>query len=273
MYKKYFFIFIIISIQIYSQPMIIAHRGAMAYAPENTIAAFKLAIELGADAIELDLRQTRDKIPVAIHNATVNKTTNGQGNVIDFTLDELKRLDAGSWFDSKFDTETIPTLQEVINILTDSVLLFIEFKEGNETYPGIEENVISLIRKNKIETKTILKSFDLKVLERLRKLAPDIQLLYVYTFRVPWLDMIIDRGITYGSIFNIDVDYLQPHRVFLSASFAEAAQSRSYKIVSWGVDSEEAIIESLEFGVDGIETDYPDIAKEIIERILKVKNK
>ena len=245
----------------------------MAYAPENTIAAFKLAVELGADAIELDLRQTKDEIPVAIHNATVNKTTNGEGNVVNLTLAELKILDAGSWFDSKFNTETIPTLQEVINILTDSVLLFIEFKEGNETYPGIEENVISLVRENKIENQTILKSFDLKVLQRLRKLAPDLQLLYVYTFHVPWLDMIIDRGITYGSIFNIDVDYLQPHRILLSESFIKAAQSRGYKIVSWGVDNEEAILESLKFGVNGIETDYPDKAKEIIEKILNVERK
>lgn len=257
---------IIISTDSYSQPMIIAHRGAMAYAPENTIAAFKLGIELGANAIELDLRQTKDKIPVALHDATVNSTTNGKGNVLDYTFADLKNLDAGSWFDNKFSSEKIPSLQEVIDILTDSVILIIELKEGNETYPDIEENVISIIIENNIESKTILKSFDPNVLERLRKLAPDIPLLYVYTFRLPWLGMIIDRGITFGSIFNIDAEYLQPHRFFLSESFVKAAQSRGFKIISWGVNSEEDIIESLEYGVDGIETDYPD-------KVLKLVNK
>lgn len=257
---------IIISAESYSQPMIIAHRGAMAYAPENTIAAFKLGIELCADAIELDLRQTKDKIPVALHDATVNRTTNGNGNVLNYTLAELKKLDAGSWFNNKFNSEKIPSLQEVIDIVTDSVILIIELKEGNETYPDIEENAISIIRENKIESHTILKSFDPNVLERLRKLAPDIPLLYVYTFRLPWLGMIIDRGITFGSIFNIDTDYLQPHRFFLSESFVKAAQSHGFKIISWGVNSEEDIIESLEYGVDGIETDYPD-------KVFKLVNK
>lgn len=251
---------IVISAENSAQPMIIAHRGAMAYAPENTIVAFKLAIELGADAIELDLRQTKDKIPVALHDATVNSTTNGKGNILDYTFADLKKLDAGSWFNRKFSSEKISSLREVIDILTDSVTLIIEFKEGNETYPDIEENVVSIIRENKIESQTIFKSFDPNVLERLRKLAPDIPLLYVYTFRLPWLGMIIDRGITFGSIFNIDAEYLQPHRFFMSESFVKAAQSRGYKIISWGVNSEEDIIESLEYGVDGIETDYPDRA-------------
>jgi glycerophosphoryl diester phosphodiesterase len=247
-----------------AQPIIIAHRGAMGYAPENTLAAFKLAIELGADAIELDLRQTKDGVPVALHNATLNKTTNAQGNVKNFNFDELQKLDAGSWFDEKYQKEKIPSLQEVINLLNDSVVIIIELKDGNETYPGIEEKTVSLIRENRIESQTILKSFDPNVLSRLRKIAPEIPLCYVYALRIPWLGMIIDQGVTFGSIFSIDAEYLQPHRFFLSESFVKDAQSKGYKIISWGVNSEEAIKQSIYYNVDGIETDYPDRVKKLI---------
>lgn len=245
-----------------AQPIIIAHRGAMGYAPENTISAFKMAIELGADALELDLRQTKDSIPVALHDATVDKSTNGKGSVSNFNFKDLQKLDAGSWFDKKFSGEKIPSLQEVINVLNDSTILIIELKGGNETYPGIEERVVSVVKENEIESRTILKSFDPNVLRRLREIEPNIPLCYVYAFRIPWLGLLIDSGISFGSIYNIDAEYLQPHRFFLSESFVKDAQSKGFKIISWGVNSTEAIIESLDYDVDGIETDYPDLVLE-----------
>lgn len=248
-----------------AQPIIVANRGAMGYAPENTISAFKMAIELGADALELDLRQTKDGVLVALHDASVDKTTNGKGSVNNFHFKDLQTLDAGSWFDKKFSGEKIPSLQEVINVLNDSTILIIELKEGDETYPGIEERVVSLVKENEIESRTILKSFDPNVLRRLREIEPNIPLCYVYALRIPWLGMIIDRGITFGSIYNIDAEYLQPHRFFLSDSFVKDAQSKGFKIISWGVNSSEAIIESLDYGVDGIETDYPDLVLEKIK--------
>jgi glycerophosphoryl diester phosphodiesterase len=238
--------------------MVIAHRGASAYAPENTIAAFEKALEIGTDALELDLRQTRDSVLVVLHDADVDRTTNGSGNIKDLTFAELQKLDAGSWYDEKFSYEKIPSLQEVIDLLDDTTLIIIELKEGNETYPGIEERVVQLVKQNEIESQTILKSFDPNLLERLRIIEPDIPLLYVYALRIPWLGMIIDRGVTFDSVYDLDVEYLQPHRFFLSESFVEDAQAKGFKIISWGVNSTEAINESLEFGVDGIETDYPD---------------
>lgn len=238
--------------------MIIAHRGASAYAPENTIAAFKKAMVLGADVLELDLRQTSDSVLVVLHDSDVKRTTNGTGDVKNFTFEELQKLDAGSWFDKKYSDEKIASLQEVIDLLDDSTLIIIELKEGNETYPGIEEQVVRLVKQNNIESQTILKSFDPNVLKRLRILEPDIPLLYVYALRIPWLGMIIDRGVTFDSVYDLDVEYLQPHLFFLSQSFVNDAQSKGFKIISWGVNSTEAINESLDFGVDGIETDYPD---------------
>jgi glycerophosphoryl diester phosphodiesterase len=207
----------------------------MGYAPENTISAFKMAIELGADALELDLRQTKDGVLVALHDASVDKTTNGKGDVINFNFKDLQKLDAGSWFDKKFSGEKIPSLQEIIDVLNDSTILIIELKEGNETYPEIEERLVKLVKENEIESRTILKSFDPNVLRRLREIEANIPLCYVYTLRIPWLGMIIDRGVTFGSIYNIDAEYLQPHRFFLSESFVKDAQSKGFKIISWGV--------------------------------------
>lgn len=265
MLKRLFVLIFLIDL-VYAQPIVIAHRGAMGHAPENTLASFKLAIEIGADAIELDLRQTKDGVPVVLHDAKVNRTTNGKGNIKDFDFEDVKKIDAGSWFDYKFSNEKIPALQDVINLLSDSILIIIELKEGNDIYPGIEEKTISIIRENKIESQTILKSFDQKVLERLRSLAPEIPLCYVYAVRIPWLGMIIDRGVTFGNIYNTEAEYLQPHRFFLSESFVKEAQSKGYKIISWGVNSDEAIIKSLSYNVDGIETDYPDRVLNFVRR-------
>lgn len=215
-------------------------------------------MELGADAIELDLRQTADSVLVVLHDSDVERTTNGKGNLKNFSFEELQKLDAGSWYDKKFSDEKIPSLREVIDLLDDSTLIIIELKEGNETYPGIEEQVVQLVKQNNIESQTILKSFDPNVLKRLRILEPDIPLLYVYALRIPWLGMIIDRGVTFDSVYDLDVEYLQPHRFFLSESFVKDAQAKGFKIISWGVNSTESINESIDYGVNGIETDYPD---------------
>lgn len=260
-------ILIIFSLKIYSQPMIIAHRGAMGHAPENTLVAFKLAIKMGADAIEIDLRQTLDGELIAFHDGSINRTTNGKGNFNKFTFEELRKLDAGSWFSNEFKNEKIPTLQEIINIIPDSVLLIIELKGSNKDYPYFEENVVSLIKKNNFEKNVILKSFDYKVLERLRKLAPEIPQIFVYAFRIPFTGVTIGTSITFKCVFNLDVEYLQPHRYFVSEEFVRKAEKKGYKVISWGVDSRDAIINALEIGVHGIETDYPDRVLSIINQI------
>jgi glycerophosphoryl diester phosphodiesterase len=238
--------------------LIIAHRGASAYAPENTIAAFEKSIEHGADAVELDLRMTKDNVPVVLHDQDLDRTTNGNGDIQNFTLNEIKQLDAGNWFDEKFKGEKIPKLEEVFQKLKDTVKIIIEFKGGLGEYPGIEVKTLELIKEYNLEKKVILKSFDPNQLEKLRELNGNIPLLYVYAARIPWLGMVIDTGISFISVFNLDVEYLQPHKILLSKSFTKEAQDASYKIIAWGVNDEDDISEMIDYGVDGIETDYPD---------------
>ena len=107
---------------------VIAHRGAAAHAPENTLSAFRIAIEMHADALELDVRQTRDSQLVIMHDADVDRTSDGSGAVSDLSLAEIKALDAGSWFSAKYFGERIPTLQEVMDRLDSSTALILELK-------------------------------------------------------------------------------------------------------------------------------------------------
>ena len=126
---------------------IVAHRGASAYAPENTLAAFRKAIELGADVLELDVHQSIDNQLVVIHDGTVDRTTSGKGTVKDCTVAALKQLDAGSWFSPQFSGERIPTLEEVFGSTPDSINLLIELKAGSDEYPGIEGRLVDMIHR------------------------------------------------------------------------------------------------------------------------------
>lgn len=264
--KSFFIVFFFVLVPIlhaqevsWKKTMVIAHRGASAYAPENTLAAFRKAIELRADALELDVRQTKDSQLVVIHDASVHRTTDGEGEVREFAFSDLKKLDAGSWFDEQFRYERIPTLQEVIRLLDSSTTLIIEIKEGSGTHSGIEQQLVEQVRMNHIEKQVMFKSFHRDVLSRLRDLAPDVPLVYVYFVAIPWLNLTFDLGISIGDPFEVDAEYLQPHKMFLTKSFVQSAHEKGYKVIGWDVQSESVMKEMIIFGVDGIETDYPDV--------------
>mgnify|MGYP001583550457 CR=1 FL=1 len=175
-----------------SHAVIIAHRGASVIAPENTIAAFKQAIADGADYLEIDVQQTSDSELVIIHDATIDRTTNGKGKVKDFTYEQLRQLDAGSWFErGKFPDERIPRLQDVIDILDTTTKLLLEIKEGSDMYPNIEQRIIDCIMRNHLENRTIIKSFEDDVLNTVRLINPKLPLLKVYVYQIPILHLTI----------------------------------------------------------------------------------
>src|ERR1700690_472209 len=139
-------------------PWVIAHLGASGHAPENTFAAFQRAVELGATFIETDLQVTRDGRFVAIHDSTVGRTTNGSGDVRDFTLDELRQVDAGLWFDREFMGERIPTLEEILEFSgKHDVVFYLELK-----YPaiwGMDHSLVAALQKAQCAPRTIVISF------------------------------------------------------------------------------------------------------------------
>ena len=240
--------------------ILIAHRGASGYAPENTLPALIKAMDLGANYIEIDVHQSSDSQIVVIHDYDIDRTTNGTGSVKDMNIAELKQFDAGSWFDPVFAGTTIPTLQEVINILNPKVKLIVEVKGNSEDYPGIEENIISIVYQFQVESQVILKSFSIDVLERIKILAPEIPRLYVFVLHLSDLNFTIDKWINFTNIYNnpSKAKYFQAHRWFINRSAIENAHANSIKIIAWNVNTEEEIKNMLQLGVDGIETDYPD---------------
>ncbi len=249
-----------------SSPLIIAHRGAAGHAPENTLAAVTKAIEMHADAVEIDVRQTRDSQIVAMHDEDIDRTTDGEGDVAQFTLQELKKLDAGAWFSANFKDERIPTLQEIIDVLDSTTMLIVELKVGAETSPGIEQRVVDIIKNSHLGQRVILKSFDRDVLSRIRAYAPEIPLLYVYVFAIPLLNLTVDQGISAGDLLKMDVEYLQPHKIFLTQSFISSAKEKGYKVIAWDVKTETNMKDIIALGVDGIETDYPDVLFSVIKQ-------
>ncbi len=185
--------------------LIIGHRGASAYAPEHTIKSYELAKQLGADYIEIDLQMTKDNVLVAMHDNTVDRTTNGKGFVHSYTLSELQKLDAGSWFNESHPQYaepsnqhlTVPTLEEIFQHFGKSVNYYIETKSPSE-YPQMEEKLLSLLNKYHLIKSSsslppvIIQSFSSRSLKKIHKLEPSIPLIQLLSYKQP-ADLIIQR--------------------------------------------------------------------------------
>jgi len=156
------------------RPLVIGHRGASADAPENTIAAFELALQQGADGIELDVHLSSDEQPVVIHDFTLERTTDGAGPVSEHSVRELKRLDAGGWRDRRFRGQRVQTLQEVLERFRDRARFWIELKGGSALYPGIEERVVSTVEIYDVVDRALVQSFDHAAIARVRALNPEL---------------------------------------------------------------------------------------------------
>ena len=156
---------------------VIAHRGFSGTRPENTLAAVKAAIEVGADMVEVDVTLTSDGQVVCIHDDTVNRTTNGSGPVTGYTLDELRRLDAGGWFSPEYAGEKIPTMAEVLELSRGRILVNIEIKSEvvtDQAEGGIAEKVVRLLHELKMTDQVIVLSFDPRALEQVRAADPGL---------------------------------------------------------------------------------------------------
>lgn len=170
----------------FKRPLIIAHRGYRTKYPENTLAAFGAALDIGAQMIELDVMLTRDRKMVVIHDATLERTTDGHGQVYSYTLKELKELDAGSWFHPRFAGERLPALEEVLDLVRGRALLNIEIKsnayEARHPPDAIEKQVVELVRRKNVLTSVLISSFEWKILENVASMedAPAIALISKY---------------------------------------------------------------------------------------------
>lgn len=228
------------------RPLCIAHRGASALAPENTLSSFDLAVNLKADYIEMDIQLTKDNQLVVIHDNTVDRTTNGKGMVKNFRLNELKKLNAGSCFNKSHKFESIPTLNEVLFRYDGSVNFLIEMKDPH-LYPGIEYLLAKEIKKKKNKSSIIVQSFDSRSLRRFKKVLPEIPIGLLTSFPPPPNTL---AQLAY-------LDYVNVHYSRINGEVMNSIKENNKKTFVWTVNSKEAYEKMRHFAVDGIITDDP----------------
>jgi len=220
--------------------LIIAHRGASAYEPENTLRSVRRALELGADMVEVDVHVSRDGHIVVVHDATVDRTTDGKGCVKDMTLKELKRLDAGLG-------EQIPALEEVIELVRGRAQLVIEIK-----VPGIEERVLQTIEERALENEALITSFYHPVVKRVKELSPYVRTGVIVASRPL-------KPITL--VLEANSDALFPKHIFVDLQMVEEIHKYNLAVYPWTVNTIDQTRPLIDMGVDGIVTNKPDILK------------
>ena len=243
----------------------IGHRGAAGEAPENTLAAFDLALREGADGIEFDVHQSSDGVPVVIHDARLERTTSGSGPVSAMPVAVLKRLDAGSWFNRRYPARAnlryaglkIPTLLETLQwVRKRGCLAFIEIKQGKLGYQGIEEKVLEEISRARIASLATVISFDLPTLVRVREL--DSRIALGLDFTRPLLAM--RRASSVGAL------NLLPHWALATRRFIRRTHLAGFRILVWDLDRPLLMRRKILDGVDGIITSYPGRLAEVLKR-------
>ncbi|WP_192822929.1 glycerophosphodiester phosphodiesterase family protein [Rufibacter sp. LB8] len=239
---------------------VVAHRGASGLAPENTLAAVRKALETSADFIEIDLHQTKDGEVVVIHDATVDRTTNGTGAIADLTLAEIKKLDAGISFDSSFAGERIPTLAQVLNLVKGKKKLLIELKKGKDDYYlGLEASTLQLISQYKANDWCVLQSFHDPILERIWAADFVIPTHKLIVGKIPFLPIFIDHELKFGGFDRYSkAAAINVHRSFASKAFIKALHSQGFKTFIWTEDKPANIKRLFELGADGVITNHPE---------------
>ncbi|MCR8847925.1 glycerophosphodiester phosphodiesterase [Rossellomorea sp. SC111] len=232
----------------------IAHRGAAAYAPENTIASYDLAVDMKADYIEIDVQRSEDGELVVIHDTSVDRTTNGTGKVADLTLEQMKSLDAGSWKGEQFSGEEIPTFEEVLDRYHGKVGILIEMKSP-ELYPGIEEQVADALKERHLDKpqneKIILQSFNFDSMKKMDQLLPKVPVGVLAWSHSQATPEELKKISTYAEWFN-------PSYGIVTEQVVKDVHSLDMQIGSWTVRSHEAADFLFDMNVDAIITDYPD---------------
>lgn len=236
-----------------------AHRGASGHAPQNTLAAFLLAAEMGADGIELDVHLSADGEAVVIHDDTVDGTTDGHGRVSQMGLSELKALDAGAWFDRRFAGERIPTLQEVFDAVGHRVLINIEIKAERGYHPPAQEaEVVRLIEDNQMVDRVLVSSFAPSSLRRVHKMNSNIPLGLLYGRPEP---LFLPRLLRW---LSVPYDALHPSLGMVTRGYVERARRRGERVNVWTVNAPQDMRRMRDLGVDGIITNYPDLLRDVL---------
>ena len=238
---------------------IFAHRGSAGTHPENTMAAFKEAERIGADGIELDVHITKDNQIAVIHDKTVDRTTNGTGDVSSLTMEELKKLDAGSHFSEEFHNENVPALTEVLSWMQGNALkLNIELKNVTVDYPGFEERLLEEVQRFGLKNRIFFSSFNHEALKKIHDLDPGMEcaILYLEKLYKPW-----DYAKSLGA------KGLHPHHPNTSEVMIKEAQRQGFPVRVYTVNDENTMEKFVRAGCAAIITDYPEKALQVRKRV------
>ncbi|PKM51358.1 MAG: glycerophosphodiester phosphodiesterase [Firmicutes bacterium HGW-Firmicutes-7] len=230
---------------------IIAHRGASGYAPENTIAAFKKAIEMGSKSVEFDVQMTLDGELVVIHDYTLERTTNGRGYVMDTTAKDIRSCDAGRWYSDDFIGEKVPLLSEVLDLLPDDMTIHVEIKKAVYEDRDVEKSVLELVNEKKRVDKTIFSSFDHTCLVKLMNMQELKVGVLIASNMIKPIEYLITRGLKCFSINQSDE--------FINKDLIKDAHDYGLKVLSYTVNDIRTAKRFEEIGVDEIFSNYPDI--------------
>ncbi len=231
------------------ETLVFGHRGAMAQAPMNTLTAFELAREQGADGIELDVQVSRDGHLVVIHDDAVDSTTDGKGRVADLTLDELKRLDAGSWFADRFAGQRIPTLDEVFDAFGNAMLINVEIKASRDSLDRIEKRLADCLRRHNMREQVIISCFDPVILRRVRGMMPMVMMGFLYQ-----PDMPAEHYLPLKKLWH---EARHPRHDMVDEEYMNWARTYDYYVNVWTVNDAERALHLKRLGVNSIITDEP----------------
>jgi glycerophosphoryl diester phosphodiesterase len=241
------------------RPLILAHRGAGRRAPENTMAAFRLAAKVGADGVELDVQLSKDGEVVVMHDSRVDRTSDGCGRVADLTLAELRALDAGGWYAPEFAGERIPTLAEVLHELGPRLVLNVELKAASLFGGGLEAEVVRLVEDAGLGERVILSSFDPLALWRVRRLNPHLSTGLLYAPDSP----LYVRGRWLQALARPAA--LHPRWDTLDGLSIAAAHRQGLAVRPWTCDDPDGLRRLIAWGVDAIITNVPDVARDVVQ--------
>ncbi len=239
------------------RPAVIAHRGDKKHAPENTLAAFNLAVEKGADAIEFDVKLSADGQVIVLHDQTVDRTTNGTGDVSRLPFTALKDLDAGIWFSEQFRGQRIPTLDEVFEKVGKRLNMNVELTNYATPRDDLVAKVVDLVKKHNLQDRTLFSSFLSRNLRKARMLLPEVP-----------RELLTMSGLLgfWGRTFSWRSDYyaLHPTLADVNPALIDRVHATGKRIHVWTVNVEEDLLRMISLGVDGIFTDDPGLALRLL---------
>jgi len=249
-------------IENFPRPIILAHRGDSAHAPENTLPSFQQALQNGADGIELDVQLTADDHVIVIHDSTVDRTTDGKGHVSSMSLDAIRKLDAGKWFNEKFSGTKVPLLEEVFETVGRDKIINVELKFDNyfSARDGLVMKVCELIKQHNNHSQILFSSFFPSSLNIAEQMLPEVPrgLLTMPGVLGLWAR-------SFGFMFG-NYQALHPHTSNVSREQVQRAHRLHRRVHAWTVNKPEEIIRFKGWGVDGVITDDPQTAAHALGR-------